>query len=366
MDFNFSDEQKQLRDAIRRYFSQEYGFEQRKKIIQSPQGTSDTIWAGMAELGLMSVPAPEAAGGFNGNGVDTMVVMEELGRALVCEPYFATAIMGMAFLKASGEEAHLALLSKVVEGKAKLAVGLTEKQSRHELFNVTTTLKDGKLDGSKTVVLHGGEADHLIVSARVSGAQRDAAGLVVAMVDAKAPGVSIAAYRTIDGMRAADITFTNVAATTLSSDAAAVIEQVADVGIVALCAEAVGAMTVANEQTLDYLKTRQQFGVVIGKFQALQHRATEMFMELELAKSLTYLAAVKVDSADRAERRKAVSAAKVRVGKALKFVGQQAVHMHGGMGVTYEMPISHYFKRLTMIGETLGDVDHHLALFASL
>ena len=369
MDFTFSDDQKQLRDAIRRYLSQEYSFEQRKKILQSESGVSPTVWSGLAELGLMSVPVPEAAGGFGGNGVDLMVVMEELGRALVVEPFFATAVMGVAFLKHGSGEAHHALLSKVVAGEAKLGVALGEAQSRYELFNVATMLKDGKLNCTKTVVLHGAEADQLIVSARVSGAQRDQAGLTVVMVDAKAPGISMRAYRTIDGMRAADITFKDVAATTVLGEAGegfALIEHVADIGTVALCGEAIGVMAVANEQTLEYLRTRQQFGKVIGAFQALQHRATEMFMQLEQAKSLTYLASVKIDSPDRAERRRAVSAAKVRVGRAIKVVGQEAIQMHGGMGMTWEMPISHYFKRMTMIDQTLGDVDHHLALFAAL
>lgn len=369
MDFTFSDDQKQLRDAIRRYLSQEYSFEQRKKVLQSESGVSPVVWSGLAELGLMSVPVPEAAGGFGGNGVDLMLVMEELGRALVVEPFFATAVMGVAFLKLASEEAHQSLLSKIVGGEAKLGVALGEPQSRYELFNVTTSLKEGKLNGSKTVVLHGAEADKLIVSARVSGGTRDHAGLAVALVDAKAAGVAIKSYRTIDGMRAADITFTNTpveAVLGTAGEGFALIEHAADIGITALCGEAVGVMAVANEQTLEYLRTRQQFGKVIGSFQALQHRATEMFMQLEQAKSLTYLASVKIHSTDRTERRRAVSAAKVRVGRAIKVVGQEAIQMHGGMGMTWEMPISHYFKRMTMIDQTLGDVDHHLALFAAL
>jgi alkylation response protein AidB-like acyl-CoA dehydrogenase len=263
----------------------------------------------------------------------------------------------------------------VVEGSLKLAAALGEKQSRYELHNIKTTAKaDGAgyvLDGAKSVVLHGAQADKLVVSARTAGAQRDTAGITLFLVDRSAAGVSMTDYPTIDSMRAGELTLKGVK---VGADAVigkvgeghALIELVTDHALVALCAEAVGAMVTANEHTLEYLKTRQQFGVPIGKFQALQHRAVEMFMEAEQAKSLTYLAAVKVDSPDRTERRRAVSAAKARVGKSLKFVGQSAIQLHGGMGMTEELAISHYFKRLTLIDQTLGDVDHHVGLFAAL
>ena len=385
MDFSFTEEQTQLRDAVRRYLSQEYRFDARKKIIHGA-GTSDTAWAGLAELGLMGVPVPEPYGGFSGTGVDLLVVMEELGRGLVIEPYFATAVMGAAFIKHGGSDAHkTALLPQVADGSLKLACALTEKQSRHELHNIAlagsaqgndarrTAAPDNgfSLNGSKTVVLHGSEAGQLIVSARTAGQVRDKTGITVFIVDKNAAGVSLRDYRTIDGMRAADITFTNVA---VGRDAVlgkvgegyALIERVAQVGIAALCAEAVGCMEAINAQTIEYLKTRKQFGVPIGKFQVLQHRAAEMFMEVEQTRSLAYLAAVKVDSADAAERARAIHAAKVRAGRAIKFVGQAAIQMHGGMGMTDELPVSHYFKRATMIDATLGDVDHHLAAFAAL
>ena len=375
MDFSFSEEQNQLRDAVRRYVSQEYSFEARRKILKGA-GTSDAIWSGLAELGLMGVPVPEVQGGFGGNGVDMLVVMEELGRGLVAEPYFASAVMGTAFVKFGGSDAQkAALLPALADGSLKLACALTEKQSRHELNNVAlmgaATTNGFSLNGLKTVVLHGAQADKLIVSARTAGGTRDTNGITVFIVDKSAAGVSLRDYRTIDGMRAADITFTNVA---LGKDALlgkvgggyALIERAAEVGIAALCAEAVGCMGMINEQTIEYLKTRKQFGVPIGKFQVLQHRAAEMFMELEQARSLAYLAAVKIDSADAGERKRAVHAAKVRAGRAVKFVGQAAIQMHGGMGMTDELAVSHYFKRATMIDYTLGDVDHHLAAFAAL
>ncbi len=375
MDFSFTEEQTQLRDALRRYLSQQYPFDARRKIIHGA-GTSDTAWAGFAELGLMGVPVPEPYGGFSGTGVDLLVVMEELGRGLVVEPYFATAVLGVAFIKHGGSDAHkTALLSQVADGSLKLASALTEKQSRHELHNValagSATTNGFSLNGAKTVVLHGAQAGKLIVSARTAGAARDKAGITVFIVDASAAGVSITDCRTIDGMRAADIGFANV---TVGRDAVlgkvgegyALIERAAQVGVAALCAEAVGCMEAINAQTIEYLKTRKQFGVPIGKFQVLQHRAAEMFMEVEQARSLAYLAAVKVDSADAAERARAIHAAKVRTGRAVKFVGQAAIQMHGGMGMTDELPVSHYFKRATMIDFALGDVDHHLAAFAAL
>ena len=374
MDFTFTDEQQQLRDAVRRYLSQEYTFEARRKIIHGA-GVSPETWSGFAELGLLGVPVPEAQGGFGANGVDLLVVMEEMGRGLVIEPYFASAVLGAALVRFGGGAQADALLPKVADGSLKLAAALTEKQSRHELSNVATTAKPGAagyvINGAKTVVLHGAQADKLIVSARSGYSARDTAGITLFVIDKDAAGVKVEDYRTIDGMRAADITFADVAAghdTVLGrpGEGYAVIERAAEVGIAALAAEAVGAMQALQDATVEYLKTRKQFGVPIGKFQVLQHRAAECFMEIEQARSLAYLAAVKVDSPEAAERARAIHAAKVRVGRALKFVGQAAVQMHGGMGMTDELNVGHYFKRLTMIEATLGDTDHHLAAFAAL
>ena len=371
MDFNFSQEQQQFADALRRWVDRDYTFEQRKGIVTSASGTSDAAWNTLTELGMLALPVPEEQGGFAGTAVDMMVVMQEIGRGLVIEPYFAT-VLGAQFLKLAGGKDDL--LEQVGAGSLKLACAIGEKQARHELSDIATSATaqgDGfTLNGTKTVVIHGGQAGMLIVSARSSGAQRDTAGISLFVVPADAPGVTRRDYRTIDSQHAADIRFEDVQvpASALLGTAGAgwdILEAATDYGIALLCAEALGAMEALNAATLDYLKTRQQFGVPIGKFQALQHRMAEMFMQLEQARSMATLAAVKVGSVDANERRRTASAAKARIGQALKFIGQQAVQLHGGMGVTNELPAAHHFKRLTMIELTLGDTDHHLARFAA-
>ena len=371
MDFNYTPEQQQFKDALRRFIDKDYTFEHRNKIVHSDKGVSDEAWATLTELGMTALPVPEAQGGFNGSAVDMLVVMQELGRGLVVEPYFAT-VFGAQFLKlAGGQEA---LLEQVAGGELKLAAALGEKQSRHDLSDISMTAKaDGEgyvINGTKTVVIHGGQAGKIIVSARTGGEQRGTNGISLFVVPADAAGVSIRDYRTLDCLRAADISFDNVrmpASALLGKEGAGwdILDAAADYGAALLCAEAVGAMDALNAATLEYLKTRQQFGVPIGKFQVLQHRMAEMFMQAEQARSMATLAAVKVASADATERRRTVSAAKARVGQALKYVGQQAVQLHGGMGVTNELPAAHHFKRLTMIELTLGDTDHHLARFAA-
>ncbi|MDR3482796.1 MAG: acyl-CoA dehydrogenase family protein [Burkholderiaceae bacterium] len=369
MDFNITQEQQQFSDALRRWVAKDYSFEERARIVKSEQGISDQAWATLAELGMTALPVPEEQGGFNGSAIDMMVVMQELGRGLVIEPYFAT-VLAVEFLKRSG--GHEALLEQVAGGELKLACALGERQARHELFNLTTTAKgDGQgytLNGKKTVVVHGAQADSLIVSARSSGAQRDTDGISLFIVPADTPGVTRHDYRTIDCQRAADIDFVDVKlpASALLGELGKgweVLDAVSDYGVTLLCAEAVGAMDALSAATLEYLKTRQQFGVPIGKFQALQHRMAEMYMHLEQARSMATLAAVKVASSDAGERRRTVSAAKVKIGQAMKFVGQQAIQMHGGMGVTNELPAAHHFKRLTIIETLLGDTDHHLTRF---
>jgi alkylation response protein AidB-like acyl-CoA dehydrogenase len=371
MDFNFTQEQQQFSDALRRWTEKDYSFDQRKKIVHSASGVSAEAWATLAELGMTALPVPEEQGGFNGSAVDMMVVMHEIGRGLVVEPYFAT-VLGAEFLKQGG--GHDGLLEQVAGGEIRLACALGEKQARHDLFDITVTAKaDGEgyvLNGTKTVVIHGGQADYLIVSARSSGAQRDTDGISLFVVPADAAGVTRRDYRTIDCQRAADIDFVNVkvpASALLSKVGQGwnILDAVSDYGIALLCAEAVGAMEALNGATLEYLKTRQQFGVPLGKFQALQHRMAEMYMQMEQARSMATLVAVKVASTDVAERRRTVSAAKARIGQAMKYVGQQAIQLHGGMGVTDELPAAHHFKRLTMIEATLGDTDHHLARFTA-
>jgi alkylation response protein AidB-like acyl-CoA dehydrogenase len=370
MDFNTTPEQQQFADALRRWMEKDYNFEQRKKIIHGA-GVSDAAWSTLAELGMTALPVPEAQGGFSGSAVDMLVVMQELGRGLLVEPYFAT-VLGAEFLRlAGGQEAAL---EQVATGELKLASALGEKQSRHDLFDIATTAnKDGDgfiLNGAKTVVLHGAQAGKLVVSARTVGDRRDTNGISLFLVPGEAAGVTRRDYRTIDGQRAADITLDNVrlpeaALLGASGQGWEILDAASDYGVTLLCAEAVGAMEALNAATLEYTKTRQQFGVPIGKFQALQHRMAEMFIHLEQARSMATLAAVKMGSTDAEERRRTVSGAKARVGQAIKFVGQQAVQLHGGMGVTDELPAAHYFKRLTMIELTLGDTDHHLARFAA-
>jgi alkylation response protein AidB-like acyl-CoA dehydrogenase len=367
MDFNFNDEQQQLANALRRYLDKNYGFEARQTIVQSAHGVSDTHWAAFAELGLTALPVPQEQGGFDGSAIDMLAVMQELGRALVVEPYWATAV-GVEALRLAGSRQHedAALLERAAQGEVRLAVAFHEPHARYDLFDIQTTASGAEdqptLQGRKSVVLHGAQADFWIVPARVGGE------IALFVVARDAVHVSVTDYRTIDGQRAATLEFNGTPARRLAGrhSGAAALEHIADYGTVLLCAEAVGALDALNLATVDYTKTRQQFGQPIARFQALQHRMVEMLIHAEQARSLTYLAAMRYSSADTDERRRAVSAAKVRVGQAARFVGQQAVQLHGGMGVTNEVAAAHLFKRLAIIETTLGDVDHHLARFAAL
>ena len=369
MDFDLKEEQQQLADALRRWVDKDYSFDTRRRILHSAAGVSDTAWSTLAELGLTALPVPQEQGGFGGSAVDMLVVMQELGRGLVAEPYLAT-VLGTEFLKLGG--AHHDLLEQVAGGALKLACALGEKQARHDMFDIRTsaTANGGGfvLDGEKSVVIHGAQAGALIVSARSSGGQRDTSGISLFLVPADTAGVGVRDYRSIDGQRAATVTLRQVAlpASSLIGSAGAgweILDAALDYGAGLLCFEALGAMDAIFAATLEYLKTRSQFGAPIGKFQALQHRMADMFIHLEQARSMAMLAAVKLASGDPEERRRTVSAAKFRVGQALKFVGQQAVQLHGGMGVTDELPAAHHFKRLTMIELSLGDSDHHLQRF---
>jgi alkylation response protein AidB-like acyl-CoA dehydrogenase len=367
MDFTFNDEQQQFADALRRYLDKSYGFEARQAIVQSESGVSDAHWAAFTELGLTALPVPEAQGGFNGSPIDMLVVMQELGRAVVVEPYWATAVGVEALrLAGSGQGEDASLLERAAQGEIKLAVAFHEPHARYDLFEVESAASgEGDrqtLSGTKSVVLHGAQADYWIVPARFNGE------IALFVVARDAAGVKITDYRTIDGQRAATLRFEGTPARRLTGThaGAAALEHIADYGTVLLCAEAVGALDALNHATVEYTKTRQQFGQPIARFQALQHRMVEMLIHAEQARSVTYLAAVRYTSADADERRRAVSAAKVRVGQAARFVGQQAVQLHGGMGVTNEVAAAHLFKRLAIIETTLGDVDHHLARFAAL
>ncbi|MGU7781974.1 acyl-CoA dehydrogenase family protein [Burkholderia sp. PU8-34] len=368
MDFSFTDEQQQFADALRRYLDEQYGFEARQAIVRSDAGVSDTQWQAFAELGLTALPVPDAQGGFGGSAVDMLVAMQELGRALVVEPYWATAV-GIEALRVAGSGAgdDAALLERVAQGRMRLAVAFHEPHARYDLFAIDTHARGQggtvRVTGTKSIVQHGAQADAWIVPARLDDG---AVGLLV--VERGAAGTDVIDYRTIDGQRAATIRFDATPARLLTGGArdAAALEQVADYATVLLCAEAIGALDELNRATVEYTKTREQFGVPIARFQALQHRMVDMLIHAEQARSLTYLAAVRYASADADARRKAVSAAKARVGQAARFVGQQAVQLHGGMGVTNEVAAAHLFKRLAIIETTLGDTDHHLARIAAL
>jgi alkylation response protein AidB-like acyl-CoA dehydrogenase len=367
MNFNFTEEQQQFADALRRYLDKNYGFEARQAIVKTPAGVSSEHWNAFVELGLTALPVPAEQGGFDGAPFDMLVVMQELGRALVVEPYWATAV-GVEALKLGGatNPENATLLERVASGGVKLAAAFHEPQARYDLFSLETQAKetgDGfTLTGTKSVVQHGAQADYWIVPARLAGE----VALFIVSRDAK--GVEVSDYRTIDGQRAATLTFKDAHARRLgdAQTGAATWERIADYATFLLCAEAVGAMDALNHATVEYTKTRQQFGTPIARFQALQHRMAEMLIHAEQARSLTYLAAARYSSESPDERRRAISAAKVRVGQAARFVGQQAVQLHGGMGVTNEVAAAHLFKRLAIIETTLGDVDYHLERFASL
>jgi alkylation response protein AidB-like acyl-CoA dehydrogenase len=316
---------------------------------------------------LPALPVPEAQGGFNGGAVDMLVVMQELGRALVVEPYWATAVGVEALrLAGTGQGEDASLLERAAQGEIKLSVAFHEPHARYDLFEIATVAtsqgEQPMLTGTKSVVLHGAQANYWIVPARSSGE------IALFIVARDAAGVKVTDYRTIDGQRAATLELDGTPARHLSGQhsGAAALEHIADYGTLLLCAEAVGALDALNAATVDYTKTRQQFGQPIARFQALQHRMVEMLIHAEQARSVTYLAAMRYSSEDADERRRAISAAKVRVGQAARFVGQQAVQLHGGMGVTNEVAAAHLFKRLAIIETTLGDVDHHLARFAAL
>ncbi|HEX9461027.1 MAG TPA: acyl-CoA dehydrogenase family protein [Alphaproteobacteria bacterium] len=374
MDFDLSEEQRLLQESLSRLLKDRYGFEQRKSYGQAPAGWSRELWTAYAELGLLGLPFEERFGGFGGGPVETMIVMEEFGRALALEPFFATVILGGSFLRhGATERQKMALLPKVAAGQLTLAFAHTERQSRYDLADVATTARrEGTgwvLDGTKSVVLHGDGADRLIVSARVGGGQRDRDGLGLFLIDAETAGVTRRGYPTQDGLRAAELTLANVrvgAEDVLGEPGAALplIERVVDEAIAALCAEAVGAMSVLHELTVEYLKTRKQFGVTIGSFQVLQHRAADMLVALEQARSMALFATMMAAEPDARERRKAIAAAKVQIGRSARLVGQQAIQLHGGIGMTMEYKAGHYFKRLTMIDTLFGTADHHLAVLA--
>jgi pimeloyl-CoA dehydrogenase small subunit len=374
MDFELSEEQRLLKDSVERLFADRYDFETRKRFMASADGWSRDAWKQYAELGLLGLPFDEKHGGFGGGPVETMIVTEAMGRALALEPYLATVVLAGGLLRHAGNEAQRsALLPKIADGTLLLAFAHAERQSRYDLGDVTTTAKKNGavfvLDGAKSLVLHGDCADQLVVSARVSGGRKDREGIALFLVDGKANGLSRRGYQTVDGLRAAEIMLEGVkvnADALLGEPGKAfpTIQRVVHEAIAALAAEAVGAMISMHEMTVDFLRTRKQFGVPIGSFQVLQHKAVDMLIAIEQARSIMFYGTMMAAEDDAAERDKAMSAVKTQIGRSGEIVGRIGTQLHGGIGMTMEYKGGHYFKRLTVIDTLFGNADHHLKMLA--
>ncbi|PRX30131.1 hypothetical protein B0G75_107154 [Paraburkholderia sp. BL18I3N2] len=373
MNFQHTEDRRMLADTLNRFVSEQYGFATRDRIAQSDQGYSGELWSRFAELGIIGALFDEADGGFGGGGFDIAVVFESLGRGLVVEPFLDTLIVGRAIAR-SGNDAQKAALGELIDGSRIVALAHGEPDSHYELSRVTTRAERSgstwQLNGAKAVVQHGEHASLFLVSARTSGDVDSDAGITLFLVPRDAAGVSVRGYRKIDGGRAAEVAFDNV---TLSDDALlgtpgagfATLEYAIGCGVLALCSEAVGAMDVAKDYTLEYLRTRKQFGVPIGSFQALQHRMADLLLEIEQARSAVINAAAAL-GAERKVRERAVSAAKYSIGRIGALVAEECIQLHGGIGMTWELPLAHYAKRLVMIDHQLGDEDHHLERFVAL
>jgi alkylation response protein AidB-like acyl-CoA dehydrogenase len=376
MDFLLTEEQQLLKDSVERFLEKNYSFDLRRSMVAERQAMSAQVWEGFAGLGLLGVPFGDQHGGFAGGGIETMLVMEALGRHLVMEPYFPVVVLagGLLDLGAADWQKDI-LLPRIVDGSLLITFAHFEPESRYSLAHVATRAEaDGDhwvLHGRKTLVLHGPVAEKLIVSARTGGAGEDADGVSLFIVDCDAEGLGGQEYPLFDGTRALDLQLDGVRVAGESvigtlGGSTPLIERAADRAMAALCAEAVGIMSRLQELTLEYLKTRQQFGVAIGRFQALQHRAVDMFIQVEQARSMAMMAAGRVDASDAFERRRAVAAAKEFIGRAGRFVGQQAIQLHGGMGMTDELAVGHYVKRLAAIDILFGDAAYQRARFAAL
>lgn len=375
MDFNFTEEQTMVRDGLSRLIRENYDDETRRKVIASESGWRPEIWAQLAELGILGMPFSEADGGFGGGAIDSLVVMEEFGKGLVVEPFVPTVVCAGGFFKHAGTDAQKEEhIGGIVSGERIYAFAYAEPRGRYDYADLETTAKkDGDgyvLNGHKAVVIGAPWATHLVVTARTSGDQRDRDGVSVFVLDKASDGVVTRDYPTFDGRRASEVYLENVSVPAEAligeeGNGLPLIERVTDEAIAAQCAEACGAMQVANAMTLEYSKQRKQFGVPIGKFQVLQHRMADMFTEYEQSVSMTYLATLKLDEDER-ERKLAASAAKVRVGQAAHHIGRDAIQIHGGMGMTDELAIGHYFKRLTIFDSEFGNVDHHMKRHVAL
>jgi len=365
MNFDYNEEQQLLADSVRRFLAKDYSFEARKKIVGSKEGWSAGVWAQLAEMGLTGLPFSPDHGGFGRGAVDLMGVMEAAGDALLVEPYLPTLIGGQLVARAGSDAQKKAVLPAIVEGKLKMAFAHTEQGARYNLARVGASARKAgagwEITGEKRVVLGAPAADRLVVSANTGQ------GLSLFLVDSSA--FKVKPYVTIDEQRAGDVVLKGAKAELLGAEGGAlpVIEEVVDFATALVCAEAVGAMKFACDTTLEYLKTRKQFGVPIGTFQALQHRMVDMFIATEQARSMACLACSKVDAnTDAKDRARAVSAAKIKISDTARLVSQESVQLHGGMGMTEELKVSHTFRRLTMIAQQFGDADHHLARFAAL
>ncbi|MBB5708022.1 acyl-CoA dehydrogenase family protein [Sphingopyxis panaciterrulae] len=375
MDFTYTDTQDMIRDTLARFLADTYGFETRQAFIAGDEGRDPAIWTALArDLGMLGASFAEDHGGLGGGALENAIVMEELGKVLAVEPYLPTVVIAGGALKAVGGAQADAMIPEIIAGNAIIAFAYAEPQGRYDLANLTTSAKkDGAgwvLNGHKGVVYAAPWATHLLVTARTGGGQRDRDGVSLFLIDAKLPGIVRRDYPTVDGNRASEIYFENVA---IPGDALLggegvgldLIEQIVDEATVAVCAEATGVMQKLHEGTLDYTQQRKQFGIPIAKFQVLQHRMVDMFMEVEQARSMTIMGALKLDLPAK-ERMIAVSAAKNKVARGAKFVGQNAIQTHGGIGITQELAIGHYFKRATMIESQFGSADHHMARYERL
>jgi len=375
MDFTFNEEQSLIQDQVDQFVQKEYDWETRQSLSNSELGFGEDNWKKFAELGWLGISVSEDSGGFGGSAIESMLIMEAFGKGLVVEPFLETVIMAGGLIDDYGSnQQKSSFLEPAIAGEMHLALAYAEPQSRFNLSDVVTEAKaDGDnfiINGYKSVVMNGPSADQIIVSARTSGTQLDENGISLFIIDANASGLDKTNYKTVDGRRASDLTFENVSVSkeNLIGDQDKgfdILDSAIDKAILAISAEAVGAMEVLYKTTVEYTKTREQFGTAIGKFQVLQHRMVDMFMEYEQCKSLLYMATMKHEEKVE-DAKKAISGLKYQVGKAGKFIGQQAVQLHGGMGVTDELNVGHYFKRLTTVGTIFGNTDYHLKKYTSL
>ena len=375
MDFTFNEEQSLIQDQVDQFVQKEYDWETRQALSNSELGFGEDNWKKFAELGWLGISVSEDSGGFGGSAIESMLIMEAFGKGLVVEPFLETVIMAGGLIDDHGsDQQKSSFLEPTISGEMHLAVAYAEPQSRFNLSDVVTEAKaDGDnfiINGYKSVVMNGPSADQIIISARTSGSQLDEDGISLFIIDANTSGLDKTNYKTVDGRRASDLTLENVSVSKENligeqDKGFEILDSAIDRAILAISAEAVGAMEVLYKTTVEYTKTREQFGTAIGKFQVLQHRMVDMFMEYEQCKSLLYMATMKHE--EKAEdAKKAISGLKYQVGKAGKFIGQQAVQLHGGMGVTDELNVGHYFKRLTTVGTIFGNTDYHLKKYTSL